>query len=107
MARTPSPPCPTCARLEDVRRANREFDLGLEYGSILTPMKRLYARAATGTYEGVGWICVKGHVRLDADAQGESHVIIPTETDKVLCLTTGEVVPEQRHWQKLLKASHA
>ncbi len=56
-------------------------------------MKRLYTRAGSGTYEGMGYICEAGHVELDgAPETPDNHVLTPTFPVSVICRLNGEVV---------------
>ncbi|MCH7843496.1 MAG: hypothetical protein IID01_12110 [Chloroflexi bacterium] len=60
-------------------------------------MKRLYTRAGSGTYDGMGYICDAGHVELDsAPETPDSHILTPTLPVKVICQLNGEVVETVR-----------
>ena len=91
--------CPTCARLYEATGKHqrpgyvRMSRLGSPAGP---PMRRIYARASSGTYEAIGYICDAGHVVLDQPANGPGHVLTPMFPPSVLCVATGETVSVPR-----------
>ncbi len=87
--------CSTCARLYDATRQHQKpgyAKMPLVGTPASPPMKRIYDRASSGTYEAIGYICNRGHVVLDQPPDGPGHLLTPTHPTAVLCQATGELV---------------
>ena len=89
---TPYTPCrcPTGLGHAPTRRLYHEPDppLGTPAGP---PMKRIYARATSGTHEGIGYLCEGGHVVLDAAPEmPDNHALTPTSPVTVICQLDGQ-----------------
>lgn len=86
--------CQTCRRLwAYTSNQPREYVQVPLMGGGGEVMKRLYTRAGSGTYLGMGYICEAGHVELDgAPETPDSHVLTPTWPVSVICQLNGEVV---------------
>ena len=87
--------CSTCAKLYEATQQHQKR--GYVRMPVLghpasPPMKRIYARAASGTYEAIGYICQIGHVVLDEPSDSPRHLLTPTRPTAVLCQATGELV---------------
>ena len=56
-------------------------------------MKRIHARATSGTFEGIGYLCYQEHVVLVAASDElDRHLLTPTFQLRVLCRLSGELV---------------
>lgn len=56
-------------------------------------MKRIHARATSGAYEGIGYLCHQEHVVLVAESDELArHLFTPTFQLQVLCRLSGELV---------------
>ena len=88
--------CPTCAQLYQATRQYQTHgykNMPMVGNPSGPPMKRIYSRATSGTYEAIGYVCNNRHVVLDQPPNGPGHLLTPTHPTAVLCQATGELVP--------------
>ena len=94
MSRTAAPSCQACERLRTLSSKYSDLRLGLPRSNFYF-MRRLYTRAESRTYVGIGWICDRGHVVLDQPHKGQAHVLTQesiVHPPVVICTLNGEEV---------------